>query len=788
MSLFRPSSLKPPRGVLVLLSSFAVPFWRLVCLLICLLAAPFLRGDGKEDGAHSSYGEAFDEGPRRKGPLLSEAEAGRVHFKVTTDSPEAQRFFEQGVAQLHAFWFYEAERSFRQTLLHDAKCGMAYWGLALANRSTPERAREFLKKTEALRPVLSAKERRWVDAYAPFFAKDGPNRTERGRKLVEALETLAFDYPSDIEVKLFLMLHLWENSYEGIPLTSYEALDALLREVLAIEPMHSGAHHLRIHLWNKRDDRRALSSAALCGQSGTGAAHLWHMPGHTFSSLKRYSDAAWQQEAAARVDHAWMDANGLMPDQIHNYAHNNDWLVENLLFLGRVEEAVKLAKNMVELPQLAPHTVVIGKAKFDAQRSSYVFGARRLVQVLLENELWEKLLQLRGTPYLRERVDVIDEAQRLNALIWACSETGSPDEAALENGRLKALKHKVRHERFDAADQAEKDARKNSKPAAEISRVVTDTLAAQLKRVERVDALIAEGALAIALAAGQNDEAGAQLVSATEMSKVRRARVQARLGSGADALKTIQDAAKQDGAQLLVGAALVEHLWREDKHDEARAEFGKVRKAAGAADLGLPALARLRPVADSAGISGDWRVRDSASKDVGIRPDLNTMGSARWLPRLAPAWVMGADRGGFMRLDAMRGKPVLMVFYLGSGCIHCIEQLNLLAPLVEKYKEAGVEILAVSTEALSELPKTNEQAKTGSGFPFPLLADPSLSTFKAYGAYDDFDEQALHGLFLIDGNGYLRWQNISFKPFAQVDWLLGECKRLLEIPARKSGE
>jgi peroxiredoxin len=318
--------------------------------------------------------------------------------------------------------------------------------------------------------------------------------------------------------------------------------------------------------------------------------------------------------------------------------------------------------------------------------------------------------------------------------------------------------------------------------------VVTDTLAAQWKRVERVDALIAEGALAIALAAGQNDEAGAQLVYATEMSKVRRARVQARLGSGADALKTIQDAAKQDGAQLLVGAALVEHLWREDKHDEARAEFGKVRKTAAAAELGLPALERLRPVADSAGISGDWRVRDSASKDVGIRPDLNTMGSARWVPRLAPAWVMGADRGGFMRLDAMRGKPVLMVFYLGSGCIHCIEQLNLLAPLVKKYKEAGVEILAVSTEALSELPKTSEQAKTGSGFPFPLLADPSLSTFKAYGAYDDFDEQALHGLFLIDGNGYLRWQNISFKPFAQVDWLLGECKRLLEIPARKSGE
>ena len=788
MLLFLPSCPSFVGGVFFPKMSSGKRHFHLLILWICFLAAPCVRGDGREDGAHSSYGEAFDEGPRRKGPLLGEARAGRVDFKVTTDSAEAQRFFEQGVAQLHAFWFYEAERSFRQVLMHDPKCGMAYWGLALANRSAPERARDFLKKTEALRPLLSAKERRWVDAYAPFFAKDGPNRTERGRKLVEALETMAFDHPSDIEVKVFLVLHLWENSFEGIPLTSYEALDALLREVLATGPMHPGAHHLRIHLWNKRDDRRALSSAALCGQSGTGAAHLWHMPGHTFSSLKRYSDAAWQQEAASRVDHAWMDANALMPDQIHNYAHNNDWLVENLFFLGRVEEALKLAKNMIELPQLAPHTVVIGKAKFDAQRSSYVLGARRLVQVLLENELWEKLLQLRGTPYLGERADVIDEAQRLNALVWACSELGSPDEAAIESARLKALYHKVRHERFDAADQAEKDARKNSKPAAEVSRAVTDTLASQLKRVERVDALIAEGALAIALAAGQKDEAGAQLVSATEMSKVRRARVQARLGNGADALKTIQEAAKQDGAQLLVGAALVEHLWSEGQQEEARVEFGKVRKVAAVADVALPALARLRVVADALGFEGDWRLKEPAAKDAGVRPDLNTMGPARWLPRLAPAWVMGADRGGFVRLDAMGGKPVLMVFYLGSGCIHCIEQLNLLAPLVDAYKEAGIEILAVSTEALSELPKTNDQAKSGSGFPFPLLADPSLSTFKAYGAYDDFDEQPLHGLFLIDGNGYLRWQNISFKPFAQVGWLLGECKRLLEIPARKSGD
>ena len=45
---------------------------------------------------------------------------------------------------------------------------------------------------------------------------------------------------------------------------------------------------------------------------------MWHMPGHILSRLKRYHDAAWQQEASARVDHAHMMRDRVMPDRIHN--------------------------------------------------------------------------------------------------------------------------------------------------------------------------------------------------------------------------------------------------------------------------------------------------------------------------------------------------------------------------------------------------------------------------------------------------------------------------------------
>ena len=83
--------------------------------------------------------------------------------------------------------------------------------------------------------------------------------------------------------------------------------------VLKVEPMHPGAHHYRIHLWDGSKPERALPSAALFGKSAAGIAHAWHMPGHTYTGLKRYADAAYQQEASARVDHADMALHRIMP-------------------------------------------------------------------------------------------------------------------------------------------------------------------------------------------------------------------------------------------------------------------------------------------------------------------------------------------------------------------------------------------------------------------------------------------------------------------------------------------
>src|SRR6478672_9227181 len=57
---------------------------------------------------------------------------GSYSRKITTDSPEAQRYFDQGLAFLHGFNHSAAIRAFQQAGEIDPECAMAHWGIALA--------------------------------------------------------------------------------------------------------------------------------------------------------------------------------------------------------------------------------------------------------------------------------------------------------------------------------------------------------------------------------------------------------------------------------------------------------------------------------------------------------------------------------------------------------------------------------------------------------------------------------------------------------------------------------
>ncbi|GIT12813.1 MAG: hypothetical protein CM1200mP34_2190 [Verrucomicrobiales bacterium] len=181
----------------------------------------------------------------------------------------------------------------------DPDCAMAYWGMAVANRANEKRAQGFIAEAKKT-PGLNDQTGTTLDRQRSHLLADTKKaKKDRRRKMIRDLETIIHEYPDDIEAKAFLAVWMWESSRNGLPIHSHGAVDALIQDVLDIEPMHP-CHHFRIHIWDNEKAERALTSAARCGQGSPGIAHMWHMPGHIYSKLKRYHDSAWQQEASAR--------------------------------------------------------------------------------------------------------------------------------------------------------------------------------------------------------------------------------------------------------------------------------------------------------------------------------------------------------------------------------------------------------------------------------------------------------------------------------------------------------
>ena len=92
--------------------------------------------------------------------------------------------------------------------------------------------------------------------------------------------------------------------------------------------------------------------------------------------------------------------------------------------------------------------------------------------------------------------------------------------------------------------------------------------------------------------------------------------------------------------------------------------------------------------------------------------------------------------------------------------------------------------MAISTDTLAELAKSQSNySEDGEAFPFPLVADPTKASFKAFGTHDDFEGAALHGTFVLDPKGRILWSDIAADPFMDIDFLIKESLRLLELHA-----
>lgn len=735
------------------------------------------------DPGHSANGEAFNEGPRQAAVLIPGC-GDAVNFTISSKKPDAQKFFTQGVGQLHGFWYYEAERSFRQVAALDPDCAMAYWGMSMSNVNNEKRARAFIKKAAPLKAKSSPREQKWISALENFY-RDNDKRDKKQKSLdcIKDFETLVQDDPKDIEAKAFLVWRIWVSREEA-PISSLQGVDALIDQIFAAVPNHP-AHHYRIHLWDQSKPILALKSGANCGQAAPGIAHMWHMPGHTFSKLKRPDDAAWQQEASTRVDHAYMIRTSILPDQIHNYAHNEEWLTRTYNELGRAKDAAALARSLIAIPRHPTYNTL------DKPSTSASYGRTRLIDTLMKWERWDELKAFTQNPVGQAAHDIT----RLHALGLASFQLGDSSalSAALKDLEAVVIPPKSTKPDTSAKPDTDTQLESGSKLTAEVKKPTSKQASTDIKPKKTPRPEVKAKANAIA-------ELKALVALGTKDGSVRRAETH-KLLSDLKVLDIPKERLagywlkiddKVQAAELtknftqdLVGLAIkTEVLQACGKTEEAKKAFEEMRKQAFAMDRDLPIAKRLDALAKTFGIQGDWPTPTPKRTDSGARPDIATLGPVHWHAPEAPVFeALTLEDKPVKSTDFTAKKPTLFLFYLGHDCGHCVEQMQAFAKTVADFDKAGIQLVAVTIETpqVAAGIRAKLNLKPEQPLPFPILSDSSLASFKKVRAYDDFEKESLHATVLIDTKGKQRWQDISYEPFKDAKFALEESKRLLQL-------
>ncbi len=137
-------------------------------------------------------------------------------------------------------------------------------------------------------------------------------------------------------------------------------------------------------------------------------------------------------------------------------------------------------------------------------------------------------------------------------------------------------------------------------------------------------------------------------------------------------------------------------------------------------------------------------------------------------------------------LESFAGEPVLVIFFLGGECLHCVEQLHAFGPRTPDFTQAGIPIVAVSTDPVSALAQTLSSDETrAASFPFPIISNEKLDVFQEWGAIDQFTGKPIHGTYLVDPTGEIIWMAKGNDPYMEPEFLLEEATRQLSLKSGK---
>lgn len=289
---------------------------------------------------------------------------------VTTTNPEAQAYFDQGIALTWAFNHAEAVRSFRHAQALDPDCAMCFWGEAFAlgpninDAMRPEAiapAYAAVKAAQALSGNATDKERDLIAALAKRYAPEAnADRAALNQAWADAMRVVASKYPKDVDVQVLFadaLMNLQPWDYWEADGTTPKGIGgelvATLEAALAIDPDHPAADHLYIHAMEaSAHPELAEPYADRLRNAVPAAGHLVHMPAHIYVRVGRYMDALAVNRDAIAADEKLLAQIGDQASPLYRYGyypHNVHFLMISAQLAGSKQDAIAAAEKLDDI-------------------------------------------------------------------------------------------------------------------------------------------------------------------------------------------------------------------------------------------------------------------------------------------------------------------------------------------------------------------------------------------------------------------------------------------------------
>lgn len=158
---------------------------------------------------------------------------------VTTNSPEAYRYYLEGINYVNKLYVKEAKQSFRKAVELDSTFAMAYYKLA-GFTDSPEEAKKMIAKAARYSNKVTEKEKHYIKIAEARVAGDDD-------QVIKELEKLAERYPQEKEA-------LSSLGFTYHSLFQYDKAIYYYNKVIEIDPLHKMAYNMLAYGYEQSGD------------------------------------------------------------------------------------------------------------------------------------------------------------------------------------------------------------------------------------------------------------------------------------------------------------------------------------------------------------------------------------------------------------------------------------------------------------------------------------------------------------------------------------------------------